>query len=63
MPFVRHNDAVRAGVSPDRLLEWTPGDGWAPICDRLGLPVPVEPFPVTNTTDEFRTMLGIPPLG
>ena len=60
--FVRHNDNVRANVPADRLLEWTPGDGWEPICERLGLPVPAEPFPVTNTTDEFREMVGMPPL-
>lgn len=60
--FERHNDAVRAGIPSERLLEWTPGDGWEPICERLGLPVPSEPFPVTNTTDEFREMLGMPPL-
>ena len=34
-----------------------------PICARLDLPVPAEPFPVTNTTDEFRTMIGMPALG
>jgi hypothetical protein len=61
--FVRHNDAVRAEIPADRLLEWTPGDGWEPICERLGLPVPAEPFPLTNTTSEFREMIGIPPLG
>lgn len=60
--FVRHNDAVRAGVPADRLLEWTPGDGWEPICERLGVSVPGEPFPVTNTTEDFRSMLGLPPL-
>jgi len=60
--FVRHNDAVRAEVPANRLLEWAPGDGWGPICERLGFPVPAEPFPVSNTTDEFRVMLGIPPL-
>ncbi len=60
--FVRHNDAVRAGVPAARLLEWTAGDGWEPICERLGLPVPVEPFPVTNTTGEFREMIGMPPI-
>jgi hypothetical protein len=60
--FVRHNDAVRAAIPAGRLLEWTPGDGWEPICDRLGLPVPAEPFPVTNTTGEFRDMIGMPPL-
>ena len=56
--FERHNDAVRAAVPSDRLLEWQPADGWAPICDRLGVPTPAEPFPVTNTTEEFRAMLA-----
>jgi len=60
--FTRHGDTVRAQVPADRLLEWTPGDGWEPICERLGLPVPTEAFPITNTTDEFREMVGIPPL-
>ncbi len=60
--FVHHNDTVRAEIPADRLLEWTLGEGWEPICERLGLPVPAEPFPVTNTTDEFREMVGIPPL-
>ena len=45
-----------------RLLEWNLGDGWDPICERLEVPVPAEPFPVTNSTDEFREMVGIPPL-
>jgi|HubBroStandDraft_4_1064222.scaffolds.fasta_scaffold221103_2 hypothetical protein len=61
--YERHNDAVRAGVPASHLLEWTPSDGWDPICARLGVPVPTEPFPVTNTTDEFRTMLGMDPVG
>lgn len=60
--FVRHNDAVRAEVPANRLLEWTAGDGWEPICERLGLPVPAEPFPVTNTTAEFREMIRMAPL-
>jgi hypothetical protein len=60
--FVRHNDAVRAGIPKDRLLEWTLGDGWGPICERLGIAVPAEPFPVTNSTGEFRELLGLPPV-
>jgi hypothetical protein len=60
--FEKHNEAVRREAPPAQLLEWQPGDGWEPICDRLSLPVPAEPFPVTNTTDEFRVMLGMPPL-
>jgi hypothetical protein len=52
--YERHNAAVRAEVPPDRLVEWQPGDGWAPLAAALGLPVPEEPFPHTNTTEEFR---------
>ena len=55
--YERHNAAVRTGVPAERLLEWQPGDGWAPICDRLGLPVPDEPFPHLNTQREFRASL------
>jgi hypothetical protein len=60
--YKRHNDAVRAAIPKERLLEWTPSDGWEPICERLNLPVPAGPFPVTNTTAEFREMMGLPPL-
>jgi Sulfotransferase domain len=60
--YERHNAAVRKEIAPSRLLEWTPADGWGPICDRLGLDVPGEPFPVTNTTDDFRSMIGLAPL-
>jgi hypothetical protein len=59
--YQRHNDAVRREVPAAQLLEWRPTDGWAPICERLGLGVPDEPFPVTNTTEEFRAMTGLPP--
>jgi len=56
--YERHNAEVRASIPSDRLLEWTATDGWPPICERLGLPVPAQPFPVTNTTDEFRAMMA-----
>ncbi len=57
--YERHNAEVRATVPAERLIEWQPGDGWEPICARLGVRVPSEPFPHTNTTDDFRTMLGL----
>jgi hypothetical protein len=60
--FERHNEAVRHAIPSERLLEWSTADGWGPICERLGAPIPSEPFPVTNTTTEFREMLGMPPL-
>jgi hypothetical protein len=51
--FEKWNDQVRAGVPPERLLEWRPGDGWELLCSALELPVPPEPFPHVNTTKEF----------
>ncbi|HEX4863070.1 MAG TPA: sulfotransferase [Acidimicrobiales bacterium] len=57
--YESHNQAVRDSVSPERLIEWRPADGWAPICTVLGIPEPDEPFPHVNTTDEFRLMAGL----
>lgn len=57
--YERHNEHVRASVDPARLVEWHPGDGWAPICRALGIAVPDEPFPHVNTTDDFRALVGL----
>jgi hypothetical protein len=61
--FARHNAAVRAAIPANRLVEWQPGDGWTPICDALGLPVPAEPFPHVWTTADFRTTFRLDPAG
>lgn len=58
--FERHNADVRARAPRDRLLEWTASDGWAPLCRALGVPVPSEPFPRVNTTEEFLGRLPKP---
>ena len=60
--YERHNEAVRLRVPAGRLVEWTPGDGWEPICAALGVPVPEDEFPHTNTTEEFRVVTRLPPL-
>jgi hypothetical protein len=60
--YEAHNAAVRAEVPPERLIDWRPEDGWEPLCKGLGLPVPDEPFPLTNTTAEFRAMTGLDPV-
>jgi Sulfotransferase domain len=52
--FDRHTADVRKRAPKNRLVEWRAQDGWGPLCAALGLPVPSEPFPVTNTTEEFR---------
>ncbi|MFI5004996.1 MAG: sulfotransferase family protein [Solirubrobacterales bacterium] len=58
--FERHNDAVREATAPERLLEWSLGDGWEPICERLGLDVPDEDFPHANSTAEFNARSETP---
>ena len=60
--FERHNAAVRREIPAAATARVDAADGWDPICERLGLPVPAEPFPVTNTTGEFRAMVGMPPV-
>jgi hypothetical protein len=52
--YQRHNEAVRQCYGPDRLLVYEVSEGWKPLCTFLGVPVPDEPFPRVNTTDEFR---------
>lgn len=51
--FEQHNDAVRKAVPAGRLVEWRAGEGWEPLCSALGVAVPDEPFPHTNTRAEF----------
>jgi hypothetical protein len=57
--YEAHNAAVRSEIAPERLFEYQPGDGWAPLCAALGVPEPDEPFPHTNTREEFRERAGL----
>jgi hypothetical protein len=52
--YERHNDGVRREVPPQRLVVWQPEDGWAPICEALGVDVPEEPFPHVNTAEDWE---------
>jgi hypothetical protein len=58
--FGAWNTEVRTRVPADRLTVWHTGDGWEPICQALGLPVPDEPFPHRNTTAQFRQRHDLP---
>jgi Sulfotransferase domain len=51
--YERHNEQVRREAPPDRLLEWRAQEGWEPLCQALGVPVPDEPFPRVNTREEW----------
>lgn len=51
--YERRLSEVREEIEPDRLVEWQPGDGWEPICNALGVPVPARPFPHENSTASY----------
>ncbi len=51
----RHQDAVVAAVAPERLLIWDVTEGWEPLCEFLGVPVPSEPMPHANDRETFTT--------
>jgi hypothetical protein len=55
--FERHNEAVRQRVPPERLLVFDVREGWAPLCDFLGVEAPDEPFPRLNEAREMRRRL------
>lgn len=57
--YEAHNAAVRAGVAPERLLEFDVTEGWAPLCAFLGVPVPAGEFPNVNDRDQFRQLFGL----
>lgn len=51
--YKQNGDDARAAFGPDRLLTFDPNQGWEPLCAFLGVPVPDEEFPHTNTTKDF----------
>jgi hypothetical protein len=52
--YEAHRRDVLATVPPDRLLVLGLGDGWGPLCQHLGVPVPDQPYPARNNAEEFR---------
>jgi hypothetical protein len=55
--FEKHNNSVRSAVSPDRLLVFNVRDGWRPLCEFLGVPVPTgAEFPRLNDRTSFQEL-------
>jgi len=52
--FREHIEAVRDEIAPERLLVFDVREGWEPLCDFLGVPVPDMPYPKTNSSKEFK---------
>jgi hypothetical protein len=51
-----HNESVRRTIPRERLLEFTPSQGWEPLCAFLGVAIPPQQFPNVNARAEFRKM-------
>jgi hypothetical protein len=49
---------VQASFTSDRLLTFTLGDGWEPLCRFLDVPIPEVAFPSSNSTDDFNRRVG-----
>jgi sulfotransferase family protein len=56
--FEKHNAEVRRVVPADRLLVFQVSEGWQPLCDFLGVPVPAEEFPKVNSRTSLRDLVG-----
>lgn len=56
--YEAHNAAVVAAIPPERLLVMNLGDGWAPLCAFLGLPVPAVPYPRVNAAGGVPAFFG-----
>lgn len=63
--FARRNQQVIDALPPERLLVFSPKDGWEPLCAFLGVPLPECPFPRVNSRDEITERSdehgGLPP--
>ena len=53
----RYHDEVKSNIPSDRLLVWSVQEGWEPLCEFLGVPVPDQPFPRLNDSKVFSERL------
>ena len=51
--FRRHNEEVLATIPAARILVYEAGQGWAPLCEFLGVAPPAEPYPFENSRAAF----------
>ena len=56
--FNNWNQAVIDEVPADKLLVHRSADGWGPLCEFLGVPVPPEPYPRVNSREEMTERTG-----
>lgn len=55
--FEKRNADIIASAPAERFLLFRVRDGWEPLCDFLGLPIPDEEFPHINSREETRLLI------
>jgi hypothetical protein len=55
--YDRHHRELREAVPTDQLLEYRMGQGWEPLCEFLGKPVPDVEFPWVNEAAELEKVV------
>jgi len=56
--YQQHIADVKAAVPADRLLVFSADQGWKPLCDFLGVPVPESDFPNVNDRAAIKKTLN-----
>jgi hypothetical protein len=56
--YHEHIAEVKAAVPANQLLVFSADQGWEPLCNFLGLPVPDSPFPNVNDRAEIKTTVS-----
>jgi hypothetical protein len=55
--YHQHIAEVKAAIPPGQLLVYSVDQGWKPLCDFLGLPVPKTAFPKVNDRAETKKLI------
>jgi len=55
--FNGHNQAIKDTIPKNQLLVFDVKEGWGPLCDFLNVKVPSNPYPHTNTREDFQKMI------
>ena len=56
--FNRRTAEIVKSIAAERLLVYQISDGWEPLCNFLGVPIPDMEFPRINSRDETKELLS-----
>jgi hypothetical protein len=59
--YEKHNETVRKASKGRKFLGYKPGDGWGPLCEFLGVPVPERAYPRSDDWGEYMARVGAAP--